>query len=1055
MLITDAAVKNRTTVFFLIALIVVAGLYSYFTLPREAAPDVPIPHILINTIYEGVSPEDIESQITIKIENELTGIKGLKEISSASAEGISSIDVEFDPSIRIEDALQYVRDKVDLAKPELPIDAEEPLIKEINVADFPIMIINISGDLAPTRLKDMAEDLEDEIEQISGVLGVDVIGAREREIRIEFDPDRLTAYNLTMADLTAIIPAENVNISAGSLETPGTRFNVRVPAEFVTPADANNLVVSVMDGRPVYLTDVAQVTDTFKDRETISRLNREDSITVNVKKRVGANIVSIAEQVKEIVAEAQTEAPAGVQYEITSDQSETIHMMLRDLENNVLTALILVMFVLMLVLGFRTSLIVALVIPLSMLMSFAVIQMLGYTLNMIVLVSLILALGMLVDNAIVIVENIYRHMQMGRSRFQGALIGTREVAWPVLTSTATTLAAFTPLVFWPGVMGSFMKYLPVTVIIVLSSSLFVALVINPVFSSIFASGRKRKNADRSPWVIRKYRRFLSLILSTSLNRLTVLVLAAALLAVVVLLYALTALGMEFFPTTDPDRAAINIRCPQGTNIEKSNALAAEVEERIEPINEDMDYLITNVGGGGMDFFSSVAGGTHQSNLTMVFRDFEERERPSAEAIRDARVYVKGMVGAEIKVEREQEGPPTGAAVTLRIIGEDFDRLEALSHEIFELIKTTPGLVNLRSDLEATRPELVFRVDRQEAKLAGVDTATIGRFLQMAVFGREVGKYREYNDEYDITLRLPSEQRQDIRDLFRLHVPNFFGQPVPLRSLGSFEYRGGFGTIHRINQKRAVTLTGDAGEGELGPEVLKRVKARLDENSFVMPDGYQLRFAGEDEEREKAVAFLSKAFVIAVLLILMILVTQFNSFGIPFIILTTVILSLVGVLGGLIICQMPFGIIMTGIGVISLAGVVVNNAIVLLDYTRQLQRRGLALLDAAVEAGATRFRPVLLTATTTILGLVPMATGFSFNFRTFEFATRSESTQWWEGMAIAVIFGLAFATLLTLVVVPTLYVSVYTLAHRLGYDALKKPEEEEPTEPAGGGAPQSV
>ena len=1053
MLITDAAVKNRTTVFFLIALIVVAGLYSYVTLPREAAPDVPIPHILINTVYEGVSPEDIESQITIKIENELTGIKGLKEISSASAEGISSIDVEFDPSIRIEDALQYVRDKVDLAKPELPIEAEEPLIKEINVADFPILIINISGDLAATRMKDMAEDLEDEIEQISGVLGVDVIGAREREIRIEFDPDRLTAYNLTMADLTAIIPSENVNISAGSLETPGTRFNVRVPAEFVTPADANSLIVSVMGCRPVYLTHVAPVTDTFKDRETISRLNREDSITVNVKKRVGANIVRIADDVKEMVADAQAEAPAGVKYEITFDQSETIHMMLRDLENNVLTALILVMFVLMLVLGFRTSLIVALVIPLSMLMSFAVIQMLGYTLNMIVLVSLILALGMLVDNAIVIVENIYRHMQLGRSRFQGAIIGTREVAWPVLTSTATTLAAFTPLVFWPGVMGSFMKYLPVTVIIVLSSSLFVALVINPVFSSIFASGRKKKS-DRPSWIIRTYRRFLALILSTSLNRLTVLVLAGALLLVVVLLYALTALGVEFFPTTDPDRAVINIRCPQGTNIEKSNALAMQVENRIEPINEDMDYLITNVGGGGMDFFSSVAGGTHQSNLTMVFRDFEERERPSAEAIRDARTYLKGMVGAEIKVEREQEGPPTGAAVTLRIIGEDFDRLETLSDEIYELIKTTPGLVNLRSDLEATRPELVFRVDRQEAKLAGVDTATIGRFLQMAVFGREVGKYREYNDEYDITLRLPPEQRQDIRDLFRLHVPNFFGQPVPIRSLGSFEYRGGFGTIHRINQKRTVTLSGDAGEGELGPEVLKRVKARLEENGFVMPDGYQLRFAGEDEEREKAVAFLSKAFVIAVLLILMILVTQFNSFGIPFIILTTVVLSLVGVLGGLIICRMPFGIIMTGIGVISLAGVVVNNAIVLLDYTRQLQRRGLTLLDAAVEAGATRFRPVLLTATTTILGLVPMATGLSFNFRTFQFATRSESTQWWEAMAIAVIFGLAFATLLTLVVVPALYVSVYSLAHRLGFDALKKHEEEEP-EPAGEGAPQRV
>ena len=1043
MLLSDAAIKNRTTVGVLIVLIVLAGGYSYVTLPRESAPDVPIPHVMINTSYEGVSPEDIESQITIKIEKELTGIKGLKEIRSASMEGISSIDVEFEPEIVIEDALQYVRDKVDIAKPELPTDTKrkEPVIKEINIADWPIMIISISGDIAPDRLKEMADYLEDAIEQVPGVLGVDIVGDREREIRLEFDPDRLAAYNLTLPDILATIPAENVNISAGGMETAGTRFNVRVPGEFVRPSEADQLVLTVLNGKPIYLTDVAVVQDTFKDATTLSRLDGETSITVNVKKRVGANIVKIAEQVKVILAEARKTAPAGVTYEITSDWSKDIHMMVKDLENNVLSALVLVVAVLILFMGFRTSAIVAMVIPLSMLMSFAIIQLMGHTLNMVVLFALILALGMLVDNAIVIVENTYRHMQMGHTRIRAAILGTREVAWPVITSTATTVVAFGPMMFWPGIMGSFMKYLPITVITVLSSSLFVALVISPTLSSVFASGTQKKGAKPGRFV-RVYRGFLRVILTSRLNRFTALFLAGSLLVTVAMLYALNA-RTEFFPDIDPRRASINIRSPQGTSIYESDRLARIAEERVQPFREYLDHVVTNVGGGsGGGFFGSVAGGTHNANLTLIFHDFDLRKRPSAEVVREIRDRLRDIAGPEIKVEKEKEGPPTGVAVTLHIIGKDFKELEKLSKRIKERIAEVPGLVNLRSDLEATRPELVFRVDRREAKLAGVDTAKIGHFLQMAVLGREVGKYRQYNDEYDITLRLPLSQRRDIEDLFRLHVPNIFGQMVPIRALGRFEYCGGFGTIHRINQKRAVTLTGDAAEGELGPAVLKRVRERLDPERFALPAGYMIRYAGEDEEMRKAQAFLSKAFVLAVLFILLILVAQFNSLNVPFIILTTVVLSMVGVLVGLIVCKMPFGVIMTGIGVVSLAGVVVNNAIVLLHYTRQLQERGMELLEAAVEAGVTRLRPVLLTATTTILGLVPMATGVSFDFHKFAWAAKSESSQWWRGMAVAVIFGLAFATILTLVVVPTLYVSLSRLSELVGLGGIRKDSDED-------------
>jgi len=1031
MLLSNAAIRNRTTVLVLIILIILTGVYSYMTLPREAAPDVPIPIVLVSTAYEGISPEDIETTVTMKIEKELTGLKGLEEISSDSAEGLSVIVVEFQPNIIIEDALQYVRDRVDLA--EIPNEAEEPVIKEISIAEFPIMTISISGTISPVRPKAFADDLEDAIEQIPGILDVDVLGALEREIRLEVNPDRLSVYDLTVPELLALIPAENVNISAGGLETTVTSFNVRVPAEFVNPEEVDKLLLTVRDGRPIYLSDVARVTDAFKDRLSYSRLDGTDSITVSIKKRVGADTILISDAVQHVLGQARTAAPMGVSFEITYDVSTYIRNMVSDLENNILSGLILVVAVLFLFMGIRTSAIVALAIPMSMLISFTILQALGYTLNMIVLFSLVLALGMLVDNAIVIVENIYRHVQLGYGKGKAAMLGTGEVAWPVIASTATTVAAFSPLLFWPGIMGDFMKYLPITLIITLSSSLFVALVINPMICSVVVTKAPPKR-ERKRMFVRAYRAMLNLAIH---HRIVTIALAVATLAALVMLYGKRGHGVELFPDMDPDRAMVNIRSPQGTNIHESDRLAKLVEKRVEPYAGEMKNLMTNVGTGGVGGLSFGGGGgsgPHTADLTMVFKDFETRERPSADVVVDVRKALSDIPGAEIKVAKEEEGPPTGAAVTVRIVGEDFKKLEEISQAAKLLIAGTPGLVNLRSDLEVTRPELVFIVDRRRAMLAGVNSAAIGTFLKTAIFGREVGKFREFNDEYDITIRLPLSQRVNIEDMLRLQMPNGNGNAIPLSALGRFDYRGGFGTIHRVDQKRVATLSGDA-EGRLGTEVLKEVQEKL--AALALPQGYEIRYAGEKEEQDKATAFLLKAFVVAILLIVLILVAQFNSLTIPFIIMTTVILANVGVLAGLLICELPFGIIMTGIGVISLAGVVVNNAIVLLDYTRRLQRRGMDLLDAVLEAGETRLRPVLLTAATTILGLIPMAVGVSYDFHIFEWATRSQSSQWWRSMAIAVIFGLAFATLLTLVVVPTLYVSLYRLAALFGLGGLKK------------------
>jgi multidrug efflux pump len=1017
MILTDVAIKNRTTIAVLGVIIIILGGYSYYSLPREAFPDIPIPHILVNTAYEGVSPADIETSVTMKIEKELNGIRGVKQVMSTSAEGLSMIDVEFLPNVPTDVALQRVRDRVDLARGDLPDDVTEPVVKEINLAEFPIMQVSISGDLSPLQLKGIADRMQDQMETLPGVLKVEVLGALEPEIRMEFDRDRMALYNLVITDIMQLIPTENVNISAGGLETQGTKFNVRVPAELVTAEQVDHLLITVRDGKPIYLADVATVRDAFKDRTSYSRFDGRENVTLSIQKRAGANVVQVSDSVKQVMAEARKRLPDSVKLDLVYDLSKYIRNQVADLENNIMAALILVVAVLLVAMGWRSSMIVATIIPLSLLITFFVVQALGYTLNIIVLFSLVLVLGMLVDNAIVITENIYRHMQLGYPPLEAARLGAREVAWPITTSTFTTVGAFLPLMFWPGIMGDFMKYLPITLSIGLLASLFVALVFSPVICSIWLHlGLKPRQHDH--WFVRGYRRFQRLGLD---NPGMTLFLAIGLLVGLGLLYYKAGRGTEFFPQGDPERAVITVRTPQGTNIRETDRIVRLIEEDIKPFQKWIEHTVTNVGSaGGVMTLTTSAGGPHLANITTVFYDYAVRERPSMEIIAGMRAAVADIPGAEIKVEREKEGPPTGAPVTVRISGEDFKVLEKYSEQARRMIEDVPGLVNLRSDLEATRPELAFIVDRRRAVLLGVNTATVGNFLKMAIFGTKVGTYRQFNDEYDITVRLPVTDRMNVDDLNRIRIPNISGEAVPLSALGRFNYQGGFGMINRVNQKRVVTLTADA-EGRLSSAVLRDVQKRLQPFAAGLPAGYDIRYVGEREQEEESQAFLKKAFVVALLLIILILVIQFNSLLVPGVIMGTVILSLIGALLGLLVCGLPFGIIMTGIGIISLAGVVVNNAIVLLDYTRQLQARGLDLVSAAAEAGVTRLRPVLLTACTTVIGLMPMAVGISYDFHTFTWATRSESTQWWRNMAVVVMFGLTFATILTLVVVPSLYV----------------------------------
>jgi len=735
------------------------------------------------------------------------------------------------------------------------------------------------------------------------------------------------------------------------------------------------------------------------------------------------------------VAEMRPFMPPSLKIDLTADMSDDVRLMVADLENNILSGLILVLAVIFAFIGGRSAIFVALAIPYSMFLTFSLLMGLDISMNMVVLFSLILALGMLVDNGIVIVENIYRHMQEGLPRQEAALAATNEVAWPVITSTLTTLGAFVPMLFWPGIMGEFMGYLPQTLIMALSSSLFVALVINPVLSARYQTvkvkpPKKAKDGKEKPRKeILIKRIYLAVLVFALRHRLFVVLAGFALLVASIAAYGAYGKGTEFFPETEPRRAYVHIKAPEGTNLDASDRIVAQVEEIVSEY-EDIRHVISNIGAEGGDPFSQGGTGTHISRVVLDFKDFHERSRPSSEIIREVRERILTSIhGADIQVEKEEEGPPTGPPVNLEIYGKDILTLGELASRVRKAVKDVPGLVDLKDNFVRGKPEIRIRVDKEKAALMGLDTYTIAYTVKSAINGTKVGVYREGKDEYDILARLPEKDRQSIEGVKRITVSGPRGEPIPLTSVAEVSIESGLGAIMRLDQKRVVTVSGDVS-GRLANDVIRDMEEIL-KRDVAWPRGYDYQFTGEQEEQAKAQAFLGKAFVATIFIILLILLTQFNSLFTPLIILTSVVLSLIGVFVGLLITGTAFGVIMTGIGVISLAGVVVNNAIVLIDYYHQLMERGLTSYDALIRAGLVRFRPVMLTAITTILGLLPMATGVSFDFRKMAWDIGGESSQWWGPMAVAVIFGLAVATLLTLVVVPVLCSLVHSLNRKLG------------------------
>ena len=1071
MIVSDTAVKNSTTVYVLAVLLIIFGVYCYQALPRESEPDITIPNVFISTEYKGVSPTDIETAITIEIEKKLKGLEGLKKIESVSSEGKSMINVEFVTGTDIDKALQDVKDKVDEAKGDLPSDLEDdPSVFEINLSQMPIIVFSLSGTCGLSCLKDIADDLQDEIEALPGVMEVEVNGGLEREIRVEVVPEKLSYYGLTISNLQNAVQSENRNTSGGAIRLGNGRYQLRVPGEFTTPEEIYGLVIGTHKGEPVYLKDVAQVVDGFKEETSISRLNGRDAVNLAIKKRSGENIITISRDVAKIVEKERQHWPQGTEITKVLDKSRDIEVMIADLENNILTGLVLVLVVIFLSMGIRNAILVSLAIPFSMLISFIVLYAMGVTLNMVVLFSLTLALGMLVDNAIVIIENTYRFMQQGASRVDAAMRATSEVAWPVIGSTVTTLAAFFPMLFWPGIMGEFMRFLPITLIVTLSSSLFVALVINPAMASIHmkvkgaadTSGMSMEEISAAVDKPAKIEGFWMTAYSRSLARALEKpwsVLALSFCGLILMFEAwLLVIGLvkpvEFFPEIDPKGFYVNIETPEGADLDFIDRIIARVERAvagagnapgITPLAalapkeystpKGREYFgpsdLKNVKDVYMQGVISAGGGSAFSanspnHVGVRFLELEERSENSHDTVNNIRERVRDIPGGKITIAKEEEGPPTGAPINLEISGPDFEVLGRIAKEVRDALSLIPYVEDIQDDYVEGIPSVQVNVDRQKAALFGLTTDMIGFALKSAYNGLNVSSFRQGDDDYDITLQLREADRRVVDVLHELLLPTPSGETVPLSTVATVTFAGTIGDINRINNERVVTVKANIEETKTTGPVVRQEAAKFIDRMH-LPAGYSMKFTGEQDEQKESEDFLSKAFMVALLLIFLVLVAMFNSVSQPFIIMTSVILSLGGAFLGMAVFRAPFGIIMTGVGVISLAGVVVNNAIVLLDYTNKLRERGHALKEAVIAAGATRLRPVLLTAITTILGLIPMVTGVSYDFHTWSIAWVSESSMWWKSMANVVIFGLFMATFLTLIVVPTLYYLVVRFA----------------------------
>lgn len=1023
-------VRKRLAVYTFAALIIVAGLWAYMVLPRESVPQIEQPYIFVTTTYAGVSAQEIEQLVTRPLEEEIEGVDNIDQIMSTSRQSFSFIMVEFTSDVSVEDALRRVQDKVDAARGELPPEADEPVVTELSASDWPILVVVLSNPRALKLLNEDVERIRDELEAVPGVLEVEVAGDLEREVAVELDPDRLAHYGLSIDDVVDAVRTEHVDIPGGFLETPLRKYNISVSGRIEVGSAFGDIMVS-RDNVSVPISSVGIARFTTEEPQTYSRINSVPAISFSVSQSSGENIIRIVDQVKQRIQRLLPTLPPGTKVTYVQDQSERVRDMVADLENNILTGLVLVLVVTLFFLGPVNAFFVSLAIPFTMLLSFAVLQLLGITLNMVVLFSLVMALGMLVDNAIVIVENIYRHASQGTSRTRAAIEGTAEVALPITASTVTTLLAFLPILFMPDVIGDFMSFMPKTIIIVLSASLVTAIVILPVLCARFLrlSEHDRKQIEEGGTLFVRFQKWYAAQIERAVVHPYITVAAIGLLGLLgFVAYGVLGKDVVFFTEVDPSDAIVRVETPPGIPLDETDTLVRRVETIVRRVPASLQNYQATSGRSGERF----AGGTENNRgiVRLAFVSFNRRKVRARTTIDSLRDRVDTIAGARVVVEPNPVGPPTGNDVSYRIGGQSYDSIGVIAAMVRAILESYPQFRLVDSDFERAEPEIRVDIDRREAAFYNVSTNTIASTIRGALTGIRAGTFRTFDDEHDIEVRYAKRWRRSLRAVRELDIVNRRGRRLPLSALAAISRRSAVGVIKRRDLQRAVEVWADFREETASRERVKQeIAQRLAD--LETPDGYRVEEGESEMMRGEATRFLQQAFVVALFLIAIVLVGLLDSYMQPFIIMVSVALSIGGVLGGYVLTLQPFVVVMSGVGCIALAGVVVNNGIVLIDYLHIVVERGTEWRSAIVEAAATRLRPVLLTAITTILGILPMAMGISIDFRRLSLQIGSESSALWRPFAWAMIFGLGFATLTTLVVVPALLAVNYHIVGKRG------------------------
>ncbi|WP_417831073.1 efflux RND transporter permease subunit [Terasakiella sp.] len=1018
----EAALGHSRTVLMILALVLITGSIAYVNIPKESDPDINIPIIYVVATHDGISPEDAERLILRPLEQELRTIEGVKEMRSTGYEGGGNVTLEFEAGFDADKALDDVRDKVDLAKPELPDETDEPTVHEVNFSLFPVLVVTIAGEVPERSLVKLARDLQDEIESIPSVLEAEIAGDRDEMVEIIIDPAKVEMYGLTPSAAMNMVSSSNQLVAAGSQDTGLGRFSIKVPGLYETVHDIQSQPLLVDGDSVVTLGDIADIRRTFKDPSSFARVNGKPAIALEISKRTGENIIETIEKVREIVASEQARWPQSLRDNIdvsySQDRSNQIRTMLADLQNNVLSAIVLVMVVVVAALGLRTAGLVGMAIPGSFLAGILVISGLDMTMNIVVLFSLILAVGMLVDGAVVVTEYADRKMIEGYHRRKAYGLAAQRMAWPITASTATTLAAFLPLLFWPGVVGEFMKFLPITLIATLAASLLMALIFVPTLGALF--GKPSQAVPELSEITPEHDVDLTKLhgitgtyvktLQASLRHpIKVLVGAVAVLVLVQVVYGAFGKGVEFFPEVEPENAKVNVRARGNLSVWEQKDILEKVEARILPMTE-FKTVYTRIGKQqNSEEAEDIIG-----SVSLEFKDWQER-RPANEILSEIAERTKDIAGIEIDFRKQEEGPPTGKPINIQLSSRKTDLLPDAIDRIRNGLENMDGMMNYEDSRPLPGIDWELKVDRSQAAKFGADIGLVGNFIQMTTAGLKLGEYRpdDTDDEVEIRARFPKEDRT-IDRLNDIRINSSLGT-VPISNFVTRTAEQRTGNVNRVDGFRVMAVKADVLPGVNVDAKLKEVKAWIAQQNF--DPAIKIDYKGEDEEQRKAQEFLGNAFGVALFIMAIILVTQFNSFYSAFLILSAVIMSTIGVFIGLLVTGQPFGIVMGGIGVIALAGIVVNNNIVLIDTFDRLKHEMGSTFDAIVLTGAQRMRPVLLTTVTTMLGLLPMVMQLNIDFINRDITQGAPSTQWWSQLATAIVFGLGFATVLTLVVTP--------------------------------------